>query len=155
MTGREDVPLPGPLDAEPQIPMWQALQQLSASLEDLPLGAWDSRIHLWLSEKDAGTVATIASLLRRAWISGVEIGRAERVDEQPKVAELRAVLSTLVVEQALVRQQLRDERAEVDRLRATVAAIAAAVKAFDEDPCDWDHVTALLAAVDGALGGAS
>lgn len=122
MTGavRPALPLPGPLDEDPTGQVYGiaaeptrmldgvvhdradhlARAMLTSALVDVELGAYDERIVQWLMRWDVGTIATVASLLRRAWQAGVAAGRVEAAEELAAIVEWREV-------DALVRR-LRD-----------------------------------------------
>lgn len=135
------VPLPGPLNEDPTEHIGNlvtARRQLAAAVSGIDLGHHDLRIVAWVQGKDISVIATLASLLRRAWEAGIAAGRAERVDEAP------AVLAA---------------REEADRygraLDEIVAAAAAAEVSADDETADPRYaLRALLARVESAVGGA-
>lgn len=88
------VPLPGPIEADPTdelrdladprgapervVPVGDVARwMLHQALGGIRLGAFDRQIVAWLAGRDAPTIATVASLLRRAWHAGMDDGRAE------------------------------------------------------------------------------
>jgi hypothetical protein len=103
------------------------------------VGAWDRRIARWLLGKDSGTIASIASWLRRAWKEGHTAGRVEAVEES---GDLRAQLDRVI-------RQLATLSADVQQVAADLAKAAAPV-------AEGQDATApiagrLLAAVDTAV----
>jgi hypothetical protein len=77
------LPLDHPLDREPGAGMVEAVEMWRIALAHVAtLGGWDRKISDWLLGKDAGTLATVAAWLRRAWNAGRMVGRREVLDEQ-------------------------------------------------------------------------
>lgn len=133
---RRVVPLAGPLGVEPLDLRRDALPRadfagdvnpagalaramLDAALDGVVLGSYDQRIITWLKDWDAPTVATLASILRRAWTAGTDVGRAERVDEVPTVQTLRV--------------QLHEHQGQIDRLQELILDLQAALAAHRDD----------------------
>ena len=126
--GRQVVPLPGPLHVDPTgevANLVTARRMLGEALADVERGTWDDRIVAWLTGKDIAVIATVASLLRRAWEAGLAAGRSETVDEQPAVQALHAQVEELG-------HRLDDataERAAFGQAIADVVAVVEAAKA--------------------------
>ena len=76
-------PLARPLETEPDTGRDEAGEMLRIALAHAgTIGAFDRTIITWLcGTGDGGIVATVASLLRRAWQEGVKAGRREVLDE--------------------------------------------------------------------------
>jgi hypothetical protein len=135
------LPLPGPLHADPtgvvsaacgpvrsvadlSAPMRRARGMLRTALLDVELGPWDERIVAWLDGWDVSVVATVASLLRRAFEAGQVLSRVETGgDVRAAIAGARLVVDD---ETAEARQALS---ALVDRLEQVRAG------AVPDDPC--------------------
>lgn len=81
---------------------------LSAALAGLDLGAVDRRAAEAIRTLDPETIAAVASLLRRAWQAGVDVGRAEQVDEHPRVQALDNALADLTHEADELRRRLEE-----------------------------------------------
>jgi hypothetical protein len=76
------LPLDTPLETEPNVGKAEAGEMWRVALLNVGLlGAWDREIAAWIDGKDAGIIATVASLLRRAGKAGVVAGRREILDE--------------------------------------------------------------------------
>lgn len=88
---------------------------LAEALKDVDQGAWDHEVVDWLGRKDAQTVATVASLLRRAFEAGLSAGRAERAEELPakRWGQGPDIESRLLEVMDLLRQDA-EQRAGVD-----------------------------------------
>lgn len=189
---RPVLPLPGPLDQDPTTVLVRmaapraaavgqlvdstdpgrqvARQMLTTAVAGLPRGMWDEQILRWLAGRDVSLVATVASLLRRAWQAGIATGRAERVEEHQAVQEMRTLLAALTGELEDARRETRQaeddlrERdtelgevlAERDRLSIALRAIedaAAGCRAGEPLPADT-ALTTLLTVIATAAGGA-
>lgn len=187
MTGpvRPVLPLAGPLEEDPtnaveflaaepsrildgvqDRALAMARTMLASAVVDLERGAWDERVIEWLAGKDVSVIATVASLLRRAFEAGVAAGRSEVVEEQPLVQHLRREVSKLVaeVEEATeevrgLEDELRAADAKTDRFRQALVDLAASAEDIDAR-LDADRLTSqgayerLLGEVRDAVGGA-
>lgn len=74
-------PIPGPLQAPPDVSPDAAKMMLDNVLDDLELGAWDAEVRTWVEFADPAYVAAVASWCRRSWQAGVEVGHTECVEE--------------------------------------------------------------------------
>ena len=96
---------------------------LDTAVNGLPLGAYDALILAWLRNQDLDVMATVASLLRRAWLAGVETGHAEALDETgtaPEVEGLRRALSRITSAAREANRQLDDETADRQEIAETL-----------------------------------
>ena len=93
---------------------------LASAVIDIDRGAFDDQVITWLAGQDVSVIATVASLLRRCWQAGSEIGRAEVVDEAPAVAAAQAEAADLA-------RRLKQAIAERDAAREELEAV--------EPPC--------------------
>lgn len=90
------------LDFPPAVTPVETVEMLRVAARHVGvLGGQDRAVVAWLAghaHRDpvaSSTIATVASLLRRAWAAGVEAGRAELAGESAAVARLRAELASL------------------------------------------------------------
>lgn len=58
---------------------------LRHALTGLELGAYDRDAMDFLASTDTRVTVVVASLIRRAWAAGVDVGRAEALDESAAV----------------------------------------------------------------------
>jgi hypothetical protein len=132
-------PFDRPLDVEPDTSAVEAGEMLRVALLHVGvIAGWDTRISRWLSGKDTGTIASIASWLRRAWKEGHTAGRVEAVEES---GEIREPL-------ARTREQLAGLSAEVGSISAYLAEAATlAGEADDLPPATERLLSAVTAAV--------
>jgi hypothetical protein len=112
------VPLAGPIE-ELRLSAFtdvQARAMLAQALTGVELGGLDREILAFLPTVDTRATVVVASLIRRAWSAGVQVGRAERLDEVAAVAAAHRATGDLadtvlaLVERALV--DLDDEHAD-------------------------------------------
>ena len=135
MNARLAPPLHGPFDTDPTDAVYTvaadahdgatpfgsltvrdvAGSMLDTAVNGLPLGAYDALILAWLRNQDLDVMATVASLLRRAWLAGVETGHDEALDETrtaPEVEGLRLALACITAAAWEADRQLGDETAD-------------------------------------------
>lgn len=131
-------PIDTPLETEPNAGRVEAAEMWRIALLHVGvLGGWDRTITAWLAGKGPDVVATVASLLRRAWQAGLKAGRREALDEA----------GALRVELDRVTGQLATLTVDVRKV------VADLVKAAPADPwaCTDPIGDRLLAAVDAAV----
>lgn len=176
---RPVVPLPGPLALDPTtavaelaaaagVPVGQvAREMLTAAVAGLPRGMWDEQVLRWLGDRDVSVVATVASLLRRAWLAGIATGRAERVEEHEAVQQMQALLAELgddlqdaEREAHELQDELRAKDAELGEVLAERHRLAVALRAIEdaaaqcragEDTTADTAVSVLLTVIEAAL----
>jgi hypothetical protein len=75
------MPLPHPLDVEPSADSIEADEMWRIAVRHIgDTGRWDRLILAWIQGKDAGTTATVASWLLRAWQAGRAAGLVAAAD---------------------------------------------------------------------------
>lgn len=181
MSAERVPPLPGPLDRDPTSDVYDlaggqphvpddlirprtlARAMLTTALEDVQLDTWDEYVITWLKSWDVGTIATVASLMRRCWEAGVTVGYSEVVDEQSAVQRAQAEVEALTrtvdhLHAALDGVEGADDAYRSAAVRATDAlalidrAVEDAQAALDDEGFDRQVVVdALIGAIRHAL----
>jgi len=172
------LPLAGPLHQDPTVEVYRlgqlapadrndvsapmtaahgvAEQMLGTALAGVELGDWDRQVIAWLARKDISTLVTVASLLRRATVVGVEAGRREAAEDaagasSTSAAALEAALAqaqAAVMWQVGVRRQAAEQRLGVEA--GDPAAVAdPAYDAVLGAWSTWERATQRLHAVVG------